>query len=600
MLKLNRHSKVDFQRYLSDLSELGFIYIDKEVIEIEILRLKNEVRTLNYLCKDTMITDTGYFLTSLDRKAIYRYLTEFEKCPEHMFRNSKNKGDGPSLDAKRVIEPLLEKGYAEYFLTLYKEYMSKKSIQGSLEGLLQRLQKTTLETYDGKPLYRVSFNIGEEDNFRTYYNDYSIQGIPRTALHGIKAPKGYTLVSGDFKQSDLRIVYNTLLMNESNIPIFANADDSYEALARILMIDAFELDEFKENRESYKEYSLSPIYGATKGKTSIGQKYINLARKFLESCESYQEFVRRINLRLEYNLPLVVTTMFGSEMLIDRVRNPYGDIKVQKRDKALNSPFQAGTSQIVVSVNNSIRDEFEKVGATSENEGIFSYINRHDELIFLVKNEYLKYSYIFQKHQKVVFENWTPLEVDFSYTRTYYREDEEIENFAKGFYDQSYKPQINPRYVKENVMIPIKDILAITLGTYQIPNTNEHIVSMYDHINKRCSYELFKNFNPTEILQTILGKISLGAGNLRKRDISDVMVNTLLVGQETTEYANMLVKFRRSYSPSLLIDSNTLAEYMVSRYCKKYNIEFTTSDLLTEKYNWCSKISSSGDVFGDE
>ncbi|MNN27706.1 hypothetical protein D3C81_1412480 [compost metagenome] len=92
----------------------------------------------------------------------------------------------------------------------------------------------------------------------------------------------------------------------------------------------------------------------------------------------------------------------------------------------------------------------------------------------------------------------------------------------------------------------------------------------------------------------------MGAGNLRKRDISDVMVNTLLVGQETTEYANMLVKFRRSYSPSLLIDSNTLAEYMVSRYCKKYNIDFTPSDILVEKYNWCSNVSSSGDVFADE
>lgn len=572
MIKLSKDSPIDFNQYLMDLSELGYVYMNKRVLDTVIRELPNTLSSARYLVEDVMATKSAYFISTLNRKNVVTYLKQFENCPDFYFK-VKNI-DGDSLDSKKVLKPLLEKGYANEFINKYMDYTSMSSMSGFMNKSIKSMAvDTDLKTSNGDELCKIKFHYEQQPNLRVYTKDSNIQGIPKKYCNMMEAPDGYVLVSGDFAQSDMRIAYSMMLRDDENIKIMSKYDDIYEGYFRIILGDDFNLEEFKTHRQEYKAFALAPIYGASYSVTELGRRIVNIANKYLDNFPVYKEYKRRLQRRIDLGLPVVTKSYFGYQDTV--ISNSYDKSK-SLMNFALNSPIQTGTSEIVISVERYIMEEFKKLGITSDNQGIFAYLNRHDELIFLVKEEYLKYSYIFQNAETVQVDDWFPLKIQFSYHRKYTVEDEQLNNFAKRYYKSSSELEVpTPGKGPKSFYIPTDDIIEIAVGTYNVPNTTDVILSYYDYINERCMFEIVKDADADKIFQSVQSKIALSRDKLLSNGVNVVIVCSQLQLQDSLANVHgLLIKNTRSYKPSIFSISQQLAEYMGMKYCNKNNIEY--------------------------
>lgn len=593
MLKLTKDHIINFSSYLEDLEKLGYVYVSRKILDDTIERLYSQVETLAYRCKDIMACRSAYYYCDLSKKVVIKYLQQYENCPESMFWIKKSQSE--SLNTKQVLEPLLERGFAKEFITTYIDYMSKKTIRENLSKMVERLEFCDEKDYAGEPLYKLFFTYEEKVNLRVYTKNYNIQGIPKECSRCLRAPQGYVIVSGDFKQSDLRIAYSLLLMSEENLPIMMSYSDSYEALARILMGDKFDLEHFKTHRNTaYKKDSLAPIYGATTASTQASTEYVRAANKYLASCPNYAEYKRRLMKLIDLDLPVKVTSYFGNTQRVEASIGNYNKQKIrnEKLNFALNSPIQTGTSEIVISVERSIMDAFAKVGATPENGGIYAYLNRHDELLFLLNTDYLEYAYIFQEHQTVQVDNWIPLQIEFNFTREYTKEDDEIQQLAERYFKPAEIVPV-PKYTPEDVYIPAQDVLEVGIGLYKMTAIGKTVISYYDYIKNRVSYELCPSTDEDRIYESVQTKLAINANNLKEQeDVNAIYACTNLVLADTSVFANVFIKFTPNYSSKVHILAQDLAEYMAYRYCKRENIPFTMNPSLHASMERVARISA--------
>lgn len=593
MLKLSKDHIVDFNTYLDDLEYLGYVYVNRKLLDDTIERLYSQVETLAYRCKDIMACRSAYYYCDLSKKVVIKYLQQYENCPESMFWTKKSQSE--SLDAKKVLEPLIERGFAKEFLSTYIEYMSRKTVRENLVKMVERLEVSDKKDFKGEQLYKLYFSYEKKVNLRVYTKNYNIQGMPKECSRCLTAPEGYVIVSGDFKQSDLRIAYSLMLMSEENLPIMMRYDDKYEAMARILMGDKFDLEHFKTHRNSaYKKDSLAPIYGATSASTQASTEYVKAANRYLASCPNYAEYKRRLVKMIDLDLPVKVTSFFGNTQRVEASVGNYNKqrIRTEKLNFALNSPIQTGTSEIVSSVERSIMDAFAKVGATPENGGIYAYLNRHDELLFLLSTDYLEYSHIFQDHQIVQVDNWIPLEIEFSFSREYTKEDDEVQKLAERYYKPAEILPM-PKYSEEARYIPAQDVLEVAVGICKLSSINKTVISYYDYIKSRVSYELCPSTDEDIIYQSVQTKLAINANNLKaQEDVNAMYVCTDLVLKDTSVFANIFIKFTPNYSSNVYIQAQTLAEYMAYKYCTREKIPFTMSPSLEASMDKVAMISA--------
>lgn len=604
MLNLTKDSIIDFQSYKSDLEYLGYIYIEIDSLLFASDVMEQQVFSIASVCRDIIATKSGYFLCELNKSNIIKYLIDYEQCPEKAFDSKKTEGE--TLNSSKVLIPLLEKGYAVEFLTSYMEYTSMRSVKGLINGLIERAEETEHLSCNGKKLYKISFSVNEADNLRVYYRNHSIQSIPKLYSDCITVKPGYFMVSGDFKQSDLRIAYNLLIRTEENFDIMMAYDDKYEGFSRILLGESFELEDFKEHREDvYKVNALAPIYGATHSSSEAGQAFIRMANRYLKTCPNYSEFKRRLQRRLDLDLPLKITTYFGNiELITDN--NVKSGNKVNnsstksyfnslKMNKALNAPIQTGTSEIVIACEQSIMREFEKVGATPENGGIYAYINRHDELIFMVRNDFIEYSDIFRSHQTIQVDDWIPLSVEFEYQRYYTQIDEDLTKLAKSYYKA--EETFVPKQLNKKPFIPSQDVLEISIGTFFITHLNKTVVSYYDYINNKCSVDIIEGNNLDEVYNEIASKLVINSGVLKEKDINCAYICTQLVSNDNSVFRNILMRFTRYYDSTLLSKANLIAEYGAVSYCKSNNINLSESESLRTNLPFVKSVINNGDIF---
>lgn len=594
MIKLTKSDYIDCEKYLSDLRSLGFIYVDPSILQDRINRMKPAVETKKHLCTEIMLCKSGHVLYTLDKRNVLSYLKTYENCPSNFFIMRGKKEE--SLDASKVLAPLLERGLATEFLEMYVEYKSEKSIVERLEKIKSRLSESDEVGYNGKPLSKLYFRYEEISNLRLSTKDDNVQGIPKQAVDCFVAPRGYVIVSGDFKQSDLRIAYSMMIRDQKNVDVMMSFDDKYEGLCKILQGDAFSPEDFKEHRDIYKINSLAPIYGATSAKTMVGTKYIHQARNFLKSSPVYQEYIRRIKKRIDLKLPLKVTSYFGNSESISTL----DVVNYEGKDPmnfALNSPIQTGTSEIVKAVTNNIMERFEELGFTSENGSIYSYLNRHDESLFLVRSDLLEYSYIFQESQYVQVDNWIPLEVDFDFTRQYITPDKEINKVAKSYFktDCVEVPSLN--FNTEESYIPTKDLMELSVGSYKIDGTDETVLAFYDFNRQKCSFEVVKNATVDKLVESVIYRASTSGNVMKKNDCDCILIYTSLVTRDTTIFKGYTIRLTGNYSSDLFNNTSIIAEFGAYNLLKSKGIEVPMSDRLTYYKDFLNQLVRNGSVF---
>lgn len=581
MLELTSNSEINFEQYIEDLKYLGFVYIDRQQLLDELPLLELKIASMKYLCSQIMATKSGYFFCEFNKKNVIKFLQDYENCPPSYFVNKKSDTGNESLNSQKTLTPLLERGYAEEFITTYMQLTSLISVRGLIDGISNRSYLSDEVSMAGTPLYKLNFEVNEADNLRVYYKRENIQSIPKVYTNCMKSPKGYVMVSGDFKQADLRIAYSMMLMSENNIDIIKKYPDMYESFARIYLGDEFDLEDFKENRNSvYKPNTLAPLYGAKSANTSKGSNYVRKANSYLSSCENYKDFKSRIQLRLDKDLPLNLVSYFGNEISIERVANPYGDVKSQKMDKALNAPIQQGTSEIVIATEQSIMKAFAEVGATPQNGGIYAYLNRHDELVFMIKEEFLKHSYIFQDHETIKVEGWVPLQIDFSFSYDYGVPSKELDEEARKYYKPNVSKTFDFSYNKDNNYIPIKDLLEITVSVEPIPGTSGCIIAYYDEKRQKCSFEILHVSNNDEVYNSVISFVSRNRDYIRKNNFEFACINTLLVPRDVSVFQGILIKLTNSYDSLLNQKASLLAKFAVYKQLKLKDPSIAPSETL--------------------
>lgn len=552
MLRLSKNSKVDFDKYLERLSYLGYIYYNLDKIEYPISRLKLLKSSLSDYIYRFLLEASGGSIVGIQRSSVKNYLLNVAKVPESLLtvvnRKDGNNYTTISIDAEHLTAAK-DRGFACEFVDMWLEYTSLTSQIGLIEGLMSLMSDSvTKKNSIGQTLYGVSYNISYSDAFRTYYKNFAHQQVPKQFLSSLDAPAGYTMVKGDFGQSDLKIVYNMLLKDKSNIDTMFRFPDSYEGMARLTEGSNFSLETFKKDRDLYKQNTLSPIYGGTSASTAQAQKIIDNVNRYLENLPVYQDYKKRIQKKIDCGLPVVLNTYFGNSIeIVDFDRN-----SKKIMDKALNTPAQAGTSEVVIMCANSILDKFEEYGITPENGGVYLYLNRHDELVFLLNNEYLEYSWIFQENEDILIEGWMPLRIEFSFTDNYLIDNPEIDRLAKTYYKTSEPINIDKLIesaLKSEYFIPCEDTKVYYIGIYSDGGS-----SCVVFLNENKDVEMAKLVNSDNkdvLLGSIVNIIGEKHLELLQQNCTSVCVYTTMVTDDISVSKGLPIILKSNFSDAI-------------------------------------------------
>ena len=402
MLKFSKNSHVDVDLYEKRLKRDGYIVIDTDKMRSIRDYMDNVTNSLSELARTIMAANSGNLYSRLSKENIYNYLINMEGVPER--RIGTTPGGDVSLDVNKYLKPLYEDGFAEEFLSVYIKWVASKTKNSLINGILSKCYETVSDKYEDRYLKKCNFNVSQKDNLRFFYKESNIVGISKIFNESIVPPPGYVLVSGDFAQSDFRIAYNLLLRNEDNAKIMDEVEDKYEGMARILdkaLGKPFDLEDFKESRDIFKVNILGPMYGKTYARSQKSQAFITRMNAFLATCNNYQKFKSSITNRMEIGLPLVIESYFGHTETIPILQGKKGF--TDTLNKALNTPIQTGTSEIMILVVNSILDKFYSMGYTEDDVRI--YYSRHDEPLFIIKEDVMKDSWVFKNASEIIVDS---------------------------------------------------------------------------------------------------------------------------------------------------------------------------------------------------
>lgn len=554
MLKLNKYSPIDFDKYMEHLDYLGFLYYELESMSYIQRRMDQEISTMADLVYRTMLECSAGKVIGTSRQNVIRFLTGFQGVPESLLLSTKKDSNNGktystfSIDEKHLSK-VYDRGYAKEFIDYYLKYKSKVAKHGLIKSCISQFQESGgIVNNKGKKLYKVTHNIKQNGTLRTYYSQFSHQQLAKEALVSIGVPDGYTIVKGDFAQSDLKIVYNMLLRDRSNLDIMYRHADSYEGMARIVEGSSFNLEKFKEERPLYKENTLAPVYGAESAVTEEAQRVVNNVNSLLETLPIYNKFKNRIKRKVDCNLPVVVTTYFGNKIEIESTFKGPKEVV----DAALNAPAQAGTSEIIVACANAIMDRFAEHGVTEENGGIYLYLNRHDELVFLINNKYLEYCWIFQDTEDILVDDWMPLKIEFSYSDNYAIDNPIIDNLCKSYYKDVEPVNINALIEKGKnceYFIPCEDTLVLYVGTYS--DGGKTVICFLNKDTGKITYKEVNSESADIIINSIVQILSEKRNELFNKDITSVCVYTTLVVEDSSISKGIPIVFKRDFEDSI-------------------------------------------------
>lgn len=564
MVKFSKNDEIDVEIYGDSLNRRGYILIDKNEAVDSLSYLQSRYQTLANRALFTIKLKSGCRFFTLDKVAIYKYLTMYEGCPERYFHTGKTQSF--SLDKNRVLDKLVSNGKAVEFLKLYMEHRSVKSKYSSLKSLLNVCNQQHGMDYKGHALYKVPFEASVQKNLRFNYRQCDIiSQIPKSICDVISVEDGYFLAWGDFAQSDFRIAYNLFIRSEENDAIMEQYEDKYEALARIVnkkLGKEFDFEKFQEDRKMYKRLTLATVYGTRSSVVPEEQDFIKMFTEFLMQCPKYAEYVRRLEEHLLMKSPIAVYSYFGHEQFI------YVDTyeKNSMVYDALNSPVQTGTSEIVIRTVNSILNMARACGLDEDQFDI--YLTRHDEPVFRIRKDAINYLWILEEHSRVLVDDWSELAIDFDYGYHYKQPDEELRALAARCIEQ-HKDRITvlkPGKKIDTEYYPIKPLFIINIHWIPVEESGNTIVVFSQQNTNKAIFSIFETLDEEEIIHSIRLRIKDAEPDICSV-YAGVFVRNNFFSKEDY-FGNTHVVYRQEISPNL----NTavrLCKGMVNMYCRK-------------------------------
>lgn len=472
MLKFTKDDFVDVESYDRALHHNGYILYDSE--HMKSIYNFEKVASYSYQClaKDVMIQHSGGFYASLEKLKLYNYLTRVEGCPEHYF--NKRGVQGISIDKNKVLSKLASNGYAEEFFKYYMVYRNKEANCNKIRKVLDECWEIVAKNREGRELARIPYSVNQQQNLRFNYRDRDVVALPKMYGETFSTEDGYFLVWGDFAQSDFRIAYNLFLRDENNVDLMAQVEDKYEGLARLVAESEgrdFDQEVFKRDRKLYKTLTLACMYGTRDTVEKTKKPFVKMMNDFLRKCPRYVEFEKRIRDRVELGLPFVVESYFGHQEILTAGGNGVSIV-----DKALNTPIQSGTSEVIILTVNKILEIFKGLGYSDDDVSV--YMVRHDEPIFRLSEKVKKDLWVFEQATDILVDDWLPLHISFSPGYYYGVEDRELQKVYKNSCLNNFdKIEILEKGEGKDYF-PLRPVLHLAVGWVRVGE--QSVVCFYD------------------------------------------------------------------------------------------------------------------------
>lgn len=558
MLMLDRNSKVDFAKYKRHLGYLGFIYYDIEYLHKRVNFMQERLDTMRYLLNVYVRECSDNTIINADSAGIRKLLINYKGVPENLLYVRDGRSYKPSIN-KQVLSRVRDLGKAVDLIDLFLEYTSLRTKTGLVRKAFFKCKDSDVVANDGSPLCEVSHKFEENGTLRTYYSDFNHQQLDYEDLKALKAPKGYSIVVGDFAQSDFKIAYNMLLRDPSNIDTMFRYKDSYEAIARILEGTNFNKEQFVEDRKIYKKCSLAPLYGGKGAFTEKENKITHMMGDYFNSLKPYASFKDNIVKRMKLGLPIVVKTFFGTEVMV----NTYGKLDNNILNSYLSAPCQTGTSEVVILCANAIMDRFAEFGITEENGGIYLAYNKHDELVFYLKNEYMNYSWIFQENKDIIVDGWMPLEIEFDFTDRYGVPNDQIDKMFKGYYKD--QPPLDVDKLIDNAekaefFIPCEGVLEVVVAHHVDVANDRTVIAMLDVATEEVKYTEISTSDLNKVVESIVLLINRNAEYLKSKNVTAAIVYSTLLTYDKSYGSEITVGFKTSFDADLFLKANRLLQ----------------------------------------
>ena len=580
MIKINSDDFCDIDLYSERISKRGYLYYDREELDLKNKFLEARTVTYKNLATMTMIHRSGLRQCNLSKDGIYNYLTGSEYCPDHYFFTKK--AEGISIDAKKVLSKVYANGYGKEFIEYYTDYRSQLLKCSKVNSIISKCRTACGETRDGRQLYQLPFEVNPQVNLRFNYRNFDVIGqLPKDLASVLKVPKGYCLAWGDFAQSDFRIAYNLFLRSPENDAIMNKYDDKYEALARIIantMGKRFNYEEFKRDRKLYKVWILATMYGTRNSLVPEETAFIKTLTEFLMK---YAEYYSRLESRSELGLPIIVSSYFGYEQSIPVLYD-----KASMINTALNTPIQTGTSEIIIYTVNRILDMFYERGWTEDDIGI--YLVRHDEPIFWMKEEVLQDAWIFNQFKQILVDDWVPLQLDFDYGYAYKIVDDELTAQVKKVTTDNVDKIdiIMPGTETKTDYFPVADILKLQIAWK--PVADKTIVTIYNEKLNQASFMCLDTLDEEKIKFAVRSKLVKSAKQITEAGYSGVLVfSTDLEGEDRADFQYFRYKINRTASINKV---HILCRYMICRYCKSLGIQSPVDPPFESDAVWIREV----------
>lgn len=412
MLKIENTSDMD--EYLEALSGSLTIYLDYYKLLDVIKDVEYTIDDLYSLASMELTIESGGLYAIPDKEVLLRFFDRMGIDLNTRFKNKKT--NSPSLDKTKVLEPMIRAGIQVDLLSAYVEYRSFMSYYSALRKYEEKCALIH-ETDDGVTIGVLPTTVVERENLRVYYKDVAIVSIPKIYSNIVTTPRSDMFIAWcDYPQADWRFAYNLFIRDEQNEQVMRNCEDAYEGLARLVEGDLFSLEEFKENRNTYKNSTLKTFYNS-KDNGHIPTEI----RKFYNTCPKYVKFMHDAYVLSRFRVPIPCTDYFGHMQLLPEASYPDAFIS-----KALNTPIQTFTSQVVKETVLSILKMFWSRGYTKDDINV--YYVRHDEPLFLCSKNIIEDAWIFKECSQIHIDGFTPIKLDFHYGRYYQESSPELES----------------------------------------------------------------------------------------------------------------------------------------------------------------------------
>lgn len=444
-------------------SHMMHVYIDefktKLLLDHDRLLLDN----FKELLQEALFIESGGIFRTLDRSSVIGFLKEFYGV------KSEDLVDGETENslAQDVVDRLINKGVAADFLALFKEWASIKASYEKMLSMFEKAKPTSLKSNRGTRLRQVNYQLKVAVTGRVYSREENIQNISYRYLNVIAAPEGYLLMYTDFQQIEPRIQYYVLYRDPSLDESFIRSEDTYEFMFHVT--NPQYIDDFtKELRNEFKAPFLSAVYGqhikVTEEQLRPKELATNLHR-WLENNHRRNEYIAKLNEKIDLNEPITVSTYFGYRMTVA----PNSDKKSKTLRDLINYPVQGTAHEIVAHYSLKTLE-----ASKNKNLDVQLLFSRHDEPVFLVKMDHLKEILkIVEDHSIVMIGDWKPMTCDAIFS-THYKDSEGKLEHAEITEDIIQKVSLAPKIQ----YFPIKDELRIDLNYEYFTLKNGDIISV--------------------------------------------------------------------------------------------------------------------------